>query len=432
MCTRYPIAKSGPFLYTKTMANPEIIAGLDIGSANIRLAVGELAADGSGVNIIGLAEGVSAGVAKGTVRSIEEVVAAVTAVSADAERMTGMTIDHAYVGLNGSHIVSESSKGVIAVARPDGEIREDDVDRVLEAAQAVSVPPNYEILHVLPKSFSIDNQTAIRDPIGMNGVRLEVEAQIIEGQSSHIKNVTKAITLAGIAIDDLVLSALAGSESSLTERQKDLGVALVNIGAATTSLLVFEEGDLLQVIVLPVGAGHITNDIAIGLRTNIDVAEAIKLQYGQAVPDHVAKNDEIDIRTLAETEDGSFSRRHLAEIIEARVEEIFHMVDRHLREINRSGKLPSGVVLIGGGAKLPGLSEVAKREFRLPAAIGLPLGVESAIEKINDPGLTTAVGLVRWGVANQMARGHGGNFGRFKGWGVVSDNLKSFIRIFKP
>lgn len=357
---------------------------------------------------------------------------AIGQVAANAERMTGLTLDHAYVAISGSHIVAQKSKGVIAVARPDGEIREDDVERVLEAAQAVSVPPNYEILHVLPRNFSIDSQTGIKDPIGMNGVRLEVEAQIIEGQSAHIKNVAKAVNLAGINIDDLVLSSLAGAESALSERQKDLGVALVNIGAATTSLLVFEEGDILHVGVLPVGAAHITNDIAIGLRTNIDVAEAIKLQYGQAVPDRVGKNDEVAMRQVDEAEDGVFSKKHLAEIIEARVEEIFHLVDKSLREIGRSSKLPAGVILSGGGAKLPGIIEVAKREFRLPAALGAPLGVDSAIDKIADPALTTVVGLALWGQANQMVQGRGWGGFSFRGLDKVSASLKSFMRLFKP
>lgn len=413
------------------MPNVDIIVGLDIGSANIRMAVGEFSSESNRVNIIGLAEGPSAGVAKGTVRSIEEVVEAIASVSENAERMTGLTLDHAYIGISGSHVVSQKSKGVIAVARPDGEIRSDDVDRVLEAAQAVSVPPNYEILHVLPRNFSIDNQQGIKDPIGMNGVRLEVEAQIIEGQSAHIKNVTKAVNLAGIGIDDLVLASLAGAESALTERQKDLGVALVNIGAATTSLLVFEEGDILHVSVLPVGSAHITNDIAIGLRTNIDIAEAIKINYGHAVPDHVGKNDEVEMRQVAD-EEGTFSRKHLAEIIEARVEEIFHMVDKNLREINRSGKLPAGVILTGAGAKLPGMVEIAKREFRLPAALGMPLGVESAIDRINDPALVTVVGLVLWGQANQAMSG--GGFGSFTvpNLGGLGDKMKSFFKIFKP
>jgi len=415
------------------MSQPEIIAGLDIGSDTIRMAVGEISPTEDRVNIIGLAQGPSAGVAKGTVRSIEEVVDAISNVRARAEKMTGFAIDHAVISISGSHITAQESKGVIAVARADGEIHDDDVERVLEAAQAVSVPPNYEILHVLPRRFSIDNQTDIKDPIGMNGVRLEVEAQIIEGQSTHIKNVTKAVNLAGLDIDDLVLASLASSESCLIERQKDLGVVLVNIGAATTSVLVFEEGDIILVDVMPVGSSHITNDIAIGLRTNIDIAEEIKIQYGSTKDTASSSSDEVEMRQINEQEEGNFSRKYLSEIIEARVEEIFNMVDKGLRQISRSGKLPAGVVLTGSGSILPGISEVAKREFRLPASVGFPSGVDSAIEKINNPGVTTAIGLVLWGHANHVS---GGGFGSsitgFNGMRIVSEQFKSIIRRFKP
>jgi len=416
------------------MAQSEIITGIDIGSSNIRIAVGEVSADSEKLNIIGLAEGESNGVSKGNIRSIEEVVESIVNVKARAEKMTSTSIDHAVVAISGSHITAQDSKGVIAVARADGEIREDDVDRVLEAAQAVSVPPNYEIIHVLPRTFSIDNQTDIKDPIGMNGVRLEVEAQIIEGQSAHIKNVTKAVNLSGFGIDDLILSSLASSESTLTERQKDLGVVLVNIGAATTSILVFEEGDILLVKVLPVGAAHITNDIAIGLRTNIDIAEVIKVQYGSTLAAIGSGQDEVPLSQVNEQEDGTFSRKYLAEIIEARVEEIFNMVDKELRTVSRSGKLPAGAVLAGGGARMPGIIEVAKQVFRLPASIGTPQSVDSAIDKLNNPEYTTAVGLVQWGHANQQISRHSFSSIGIKGFGSISaigNQLRNITKIFK-
>ena len=417
------------------MAQTEIITGIDIGSANIRIAVGEVSPDTEKLNIIGLSEGESNGVARGTIRSIEEVVDSIARAKARAEKMTSVQIDRAIVAISGSHITAQESKGVIAVARADGEIHEDDVDRVLEAAQAVSVPPNYEIIHVLPRSFSIDNQANIKDPIGMNGVRLEVEAQIIEGQSSHIKNAAKAVTLAGISINDLVLSSLACAESALTERQKDLGVALVNIGAATTSILVFEEGDILLVKVLPVGSAHITNDIAIGIRTNIDIAEIIKIQYGSTLSSASGKDDEVLLSQIDEREEGSFSRKYLAEIIEARVEEIFHLVDKELKSVGRSAKLPAGVILTGGGSKLPGATETAKRTFRLPSSIGNPIGIDSAIDKLNNPEYTTVAGLALWGHANQLANNRPFGSIRIKGFkriAAIGEQFKSFIRIFKP
>ncbi|OJI07624.1 cell division protein FtsA [bacterium CG10_46_32] len=413
------------------MAHAELITGIDIGTSIIRIAVGEVAPDTGELTIIGLAEGESRGVSRGTIRSIEEVVASIARVKTRAEKMVGAQLSSAVAAISGSHITAQESKGVIAVARADGEIREDDVERVLEAAQAVSVPSNYEIIHVLPRRFSIDNQTDIKDPIGMNGVRLEVEAQIIEGQSSHIKNLTKAITLTGFGIDDLVVAMLASAEATLSERQKDLGVAMINIGAATTSILVFEEGDIMLVKVLPVGASHVTNDIAIGLRTNIDTAEAIKVQYGSTLSALGRSTDEIQLSQIDEREEGSFSRKYLAEIIEARAEEIFSMVDKELRSIGRSGKLPAGVILSGAAASLPGLLEVAKRVFRLPAGVGVPLGINSAIEKISSPEYTTAVGLVMWGHANREPSGYPININGLKWFAVIAEQMKSIVRIFK-
>lgn len=416
------------------MAHAELITGIDIGTSKIRIAVGEVSPDGDALSIVGLAEGDARGVARGTIRSIEDVAASIAAVRSRAEKMVGASTRSAVVAISGSHISAQESKGVIAVARPDGEIREEDVERVLEAAQAVSVPPNYEIIHVLPRTFSIDNQTDIRDPIGMNGVRLEVSAQIIEGQTSHIKNLAKAVTLGGYSVDDLVVAMLASAEATLSERQKDLGVALVNLGSATTSIAVFEEGDIMLVKVLPVGASHITNDIAIGVRTNIDTAEAIKLLYGTTLSSLGSGPDEVQLSELSEREEGSFSKKYLAEIIEARVEEIFGMVDKELRSIGRSGKLPAGIILSGGGALLPGLVEVAKRVFRLPAGIGVPSSVASAIDKLANPAYTTAVGLVLWGYANLEAgtrslRGTG--MKGFGGFSAVVGQMRSFVRIFK-
>lgn len=416
------------------MAHAELITGVDIGSSTIRIAVGEISPDSQELAIIGLAEGESRGVSRGTIRSIEEVVESIIQVKARAEKMVGAELASAVAAISGSHITAQESKGVIAVARPDGEIREDDVERVLEAAQAVSVPPNYEIIHVLPRRFSIDNQTDVRDPIGMNGVRLEVEAQIIEGQSSHIKNLTKAVTLAGFGIDDLVVAMLASAEATLSERQKDLGVALVNVGSATTSVLVFEDGDIMLVKVLPVGASHITNDVAIGLRTNIDTAETVKVQYGSTLSVLGRSADEIQLSHIDEREEGTFSRKYLAEIIEARVEEIFSMVDKELRSVGRSGKLPAGVILSGAAASLPGLLEVAKRVFRLPAGIGVPTGVRSAIDKLASPAYTTAVGLVLWGNLNRELSGR--TFGSvgirgFRGMAAIIEQIKSIFQIFK-
>lgn len=374
----------------------KIITGLDIGSTTIRLVAGQLNSEGR-LHIIGGAEHPAEGISKGTIISVEDAVASISKCLDKAERMIGFPIEHAFVGISGTHIISQESKGIIAVSRADGEIRESDVQRAIEAAQTVATPLNYEILHVIPKSFIVDDQIGIKDPIGMTGVRLEVEAKIIEGLSVQIRNLNKCVLRAGLDIDELVFSILASSDLVANKRQKDLGVAVVNIGGNTTSVAVFEEGDLLLSKVLPIGSAHITNDIAIGLRVSIDLAEKIKLTYGSALPKEVSKKEMIDLSELDESENESVPKKNIAEFIEARTEEIFRMVDKELKEIGKSGKLPAGVILTGGGAKLNGLVEVAKKEFRLPVSLGYPQNIVAVIDKISDSGFTSALGLVLWG-----------------------------------
>lgn len=390
------------------MAEQEIITGLDIGSSSIRIAVGQVSLDDEKIHIIGSAEVPAEGISKGIISSIEDAVSSISACIEKAERMIGVPIQTAWVGISGSHIISQDSRGVVAVARSDGEISEDDIARSVEAARTVATPPNYEILHVIPKSFTVDGQHGIKDPLGMTGVRIEVDTQIIQGLSSQIKNLTKAVYRPGINIEDLVLSILATSEAVLSSRQKELGTVVINIGGATTSLAVFEEGDILHTAVLPIGSDHITSDIAIGLRIAINTAEKIKLEVGTAVSSKINKRDEIDVGKMEDKESNFVSKKYISEIIEARVDEIFDKVDAELKKLDKSGKLPAGAVLTGGGAKLKGIIEAAKKRLRLPASQGAPLNITSAIDKINDPSFSTAIGLVIWG--NQL-EGHRGRRG---------------------
>lgn len=383
-----------------------IICGLDIGSTMIRVVVGQKIAQ-EPVHIIGISEVPSEGISKGIINSIEDAVSSISTAFEKAERMTGIPSKNAYVSIAGTHILSQSSRGVVAVAKADGEIREQDVERALEAAQAVATPPNYEILHVIPRSYTVDSQSGIKDPVGMTGIRLEVEAQIIQGLSSQVKNITKSVYRTGVDIEDIVLAPLAAAEATLHKRQKELGVCVLNIGGATTSLAVFEEGDVIHTAILPVGSMHITSDIAIGLRTSLDTAELVKIRYGTAVPDEIDKREEIDLSEFGDSEQEVVSRKHIADIILARVEEIFQMADRELKTIERSGKLPAGILLTGGGAKLEGLVDVARKEFRLPASIGYPKDISSAIDKVHDPALSTAVGLVVWGDKSHHESGTG-------------------------
>lgn len=390
------------------MNKQRYICGIDIGSQYIRAVAGDVSPDTGDFYILGAYEVPSDGISKGMISSIENAVSSLTACLEGVERMTGIPIKRAYVGISGNHIASMHSKGVVAVSRANGEIQEGDVERVVDAAQAVATPTNYEILHVIPRSFTIDHQTGIKDPVGMTGVRLEVDTEIVQGLSTQIKNVSKALFRTGVEVDDLVASPLACAESALTKRQKELGVVLLNMGSQTTSVAVFEDGDVVSIFVLPLGSAHITNDIAIGLRTSIDVAERIKLECGTAVPDDVGKKDVIRLSEYSAQEDEEVSKRHVAEIIEARVEELFGMVDKELVKLGKSGLLPAGVVITGGGARLPGILEVAKRKFRLPASVGLPQHIQTALDKVQDVTFTTAIGLALWGFALHGVQEHGG------------------------
>lgn len=419
-------------MFRRHRSKNEIIAGLDVGSTAVRLAVGQLVVSGekTELHIIGAAESASQGVHRGVVTSIEDVVSSISACLEKAERMTGMPVGRVWVGISGSHIISSASKGVVAVAKANGEITEEEIKRALEAARTVATPLNYEILHVIPKSYTVDGQVSIKDPIGMTGVRLEVDTQIIQGLSSQIKNLTRAVFRTGLEINDLVLSILANAEAVVTERQKELGVAVINFGGSTTSLVVFEEGNILDTSVLSLGSEHVSADLAIGLRTSIDVTERLKLEFGSAVPRDVGKKEEIDLYDLGAPEHETISRKFACEIIEARVEEIFEKVDEALKKMGRSGMLPAGVVLTGGGAKLRDLVEFTKRKLRLPAALGYPLDITSVTDKINDLAFTTAIGLVKWG-ALTLEHGNHGNFGnliaKFGSVGKISGWFKNFL-----
>lgn len=412
------------------MKKGEIITGLDIGSTAVRAVLGQRNESG-GLEIIGAAETFSEGVSRGVITSIEDAVSSVSACLEKVERMTGLPVERAWVGISGGNIISQKSKGVVAISNTNGEIKEEDIERAIEAARAVASPPNYEILHVIPRNFNIDGQIGVKDPLGMNGVRLEVEAQIIQGLSSQIKNLTKCVYRTGVDIEDLVLSILAASEAVASSRQKDLGVVVINIGRVATSLAVFEEGDILHTAVLPIGGDHVTSDIAIGLRTSIDIAERIKLEYGSALPKEINKKEEIDISEFDANENGLVSKRYIAEIIEARIEEIFEKVDAELKKIDRSGLLPAGAILIGGGAKLPGIVEVAKRKLRLPASLGYPKLV-SITDKVNDLSFVSALGLALWGSGVlSLKKGHFIS-SQFKSIDKVTKQIKKWFKSLIP
>ncbi|MFZ5364860.1 MAG: cell division protein FtsA [Patescibacteria group bacterium] len=408
-----------------------LITGIDLGTSNIRVVVAQEAelANEKQLNIIGVIEVPATGISKGSIVSIEDAVSSLSNALESAERMIGMPIERAWIGISGTHISSQESNGVIAISRTSGEIQEDDVERVIEAARSVAAPVNYEILHVIPKSFTIDNQAGIKDPIGMSGIRLEVSTQVIRGLSSHIKNLTKCIYRTGLDINDIILASLAASESVISNRQKELGVALVDIGAATTNLIVFEEGDVLYTSVIPIGADHITSDIAIGLQTSIEIAERVKLDQGSASPKEIDKNEKINLADLG-GENQEFTKKYIAEIIEARTEEIFEKIDAELQKINRSGLLPAGLVLVGGGAKLPGIVSVGKRKTMLPVSIGKLRTFTTAVDNVSDVSFSTALGLVLWGYQMEQET-DSGKFGISNKFGTIRKQAGRIKNWFK-
>ncbi|MFH0853920.1 MAG: cell division protein FtsA [bacterium] len=409
----------------------QIIAGLDLGTSNIRIAVGQIDEQNpNNIQIIGLTEYPTQGINKGMINSIEDTVSCITAALEQVEKITGLSVENVFVAVSGNHISANFGKGVIAVSKVNGEIEEEDVARAIEAAKSFGIPQNKDILHIIPKSFIVDGQSAIKDPIGMTGIRLEVETMIIQGASSQIKNLTKCVYRAGLNIEGLIYGILGISEAVLSNRQKELGAAVIDIGASNVNLAVFEGGELIHTATLPIGADHITADIAIGLRIDLDAAEKIKIGSGCAISDDIDKKEEINLADYGVGEDIVAGKKYLAKIIEARVEEIFEKINDELKKIEKAGMLPAGVVLTGGGAKLRGIVHQAKKYLRLPARIGQAEKVESVLDKAKDSSFCAAIGLVVWGNQTMDRRyDKGFNFGNIK------DGLKKFgkwLKSLKP
>lgn len=383
------------------MGKNNCVVGLDIGSGAIRTVIAVPGKDHDALRIVGVGSVASSGIRRGSVVDMEGATRALLESLSRAEGMAGFSVGQALVALGGHEVFFREASGVVAVGKADGEVLEDDVNRVLEQARnSAALSPNQEILHIIPKQYRLDDEKNIKDPLGMSGVRLEVSALVIGDAAQHTKNISRILEQTSVTLEQFVVAPLAASEAVLGTRERELGVALVDIGANTTSLAVFEESDLLHVKILPLGSGHITNDIAIGLRTSIDVAEEVKLRYGSALPGDIDRDDDIDLAEINSSEDGAVSRRHVAEIIEARVEELLHYVDEELKTVGRSGLLPAGIVFTGGGAKLPGLVDLAKEVLRLPAQIGYPKPLGGVLDRVDDPEFATAIGLVLWAESN--------------------------------
>lgn len=407
------------------MPKDNTLVGIDIGTTKVAVTVGRV--DEGLINIIGFSRIPNSGMRKGVVSDVEDTVSALTSALEEAERVSGTPITSAYISIDGAHISSALSKGVVAISRSDGEITNSDVTRVMEAAQTVALPPNREIIHVIPKYFTVDAQENVADPIGMSGVRLEVEAVVVGGSTGAIRNLVKCVQQAGIKMESLVFSPLAAAQVLLSKKQKELGVAIVDIGGGTTSIAVFENGDILHCAVLPIGAMSITNDIAIGLRTSLEVAEKVKTQYGSAIPENISESETINLANFDPQDAQKVERKYVAEIIHARLMEIFSMIREELRKVGKDGMLPAGIIFTGGGSKLEDMITLAKEELRLPAQIGMPLfEMAGMIDKIDPSIYSTSTGLILYGLENNTTPNNGMNSND------ILDKAKGFFKQFLP
>lgn len=403
----------------------EIFVGLDIGSFKITTVVGRTDEEGE-LNIIGVGTSFNTGVRKGIVNEIEETVSGISESMETAERMAGVQLDSATININGSHISSFNSKGVVAVGKANQEVTYEDTIRVDEAAQAVQIPTNKEILHVIPRIYSIDGQEGVKDPVGMTGVRLEGEVQIVTVSQPAVRNLKKCVSQGGIQIEDIIASPLATSKAVASKREKELGCVVLDIGSSTTGIIVYEDERPLYVSVLPVGSAHITNDIAIGLRTSIDVAEKVKIKYGTSLTKTVPEKEKIDLSEIDMNEEGIIPRKHVAEIIEARLTEMFSMVKNELKKIGRDGQLPGGAILSGGGAKLEDIDQVAKNILKLPCVIGKPHNLKGMVDKIYDPRFSAAVGLMLYQLEERE------QIGGSRQVGIAFNRIKKVFKTFMP
>jgi cell division protein FtsA len=389
-----------------------VLVGLDLGTTKVCAIVGEVKDDGQ-VDIIGIGISPSNGLKKGVVVNIDSTVESIRKAVHEAELMAGVEINSVYVGVSGGHIKGLNSRGVAAIKNK--EVGQADVARAIDGARAVNIPMDQQVLHVLPQEFIIDDQDGIKDPLGMSGVRLDVKVHIISGAVTSIQNIVKSCSRAGLHVNDLVLQPLASSRAVLTAEEQDLGVVVVDIGGGTTDMAIFLEGSLWHTEVLPIGGNHLTNDIAIGLRTPASEAEKIKIKYGCALSSLVKHEETLDVPSVGGRPPRLLSRQILCEIIEPRVEELFGMIQQRLKKTGYEDMCASGIVLTGGVALLEGLQEAAERFIGLPVRRGTPKNIGGLMDVVNSPVYSTGVGLVLYGAANQREAPR-----KFKGAGIFT------------
>ena len=403
------------------MDRETVLVGIDAGTTKVTTLIGEVARSGD-VNIIGYGIGPSAGMKKGMVANIDQTVNSIATSIEKAERLSGYKISSAFVGVGGSHITSQNSRGVVAVSGHKREVSREDVGRATDAAKAVQVPSNRELLHVIPCGFIVDGQDGIKDPLGMSAVRLEVETHMVAGAATSVQNLSKCITQANVQIDELVVNSIAAAEAVLTDTEKDLGVLVADIGGGTTDIAIFADGAIYHSAVLPVGGVNVTNDVAIGLRTSLNLAEEIKIKHGTA--NHGQPEELLNVAVLGEEDGQTIQRKRLSEIIEARMGEIYQLIHEEVKRSGHGGMLPAGAVLTGGGARLSGAAELAREVLQMPVRIGAPQGVGGLMDQLANPAFATPIGLLVWGANHLGAEpiGYtpspslGGGVGRVMDW----------------
>jgi cell division protein FtsA len=386
----------------------EFIVGLDIGTTKICVVVGR--ASEEKISIVGIGSHPSTGLRKGVVVNMDSTVNSIKKAVEEAELMAGIKIDSCLAGIGGAHIKSFNSNGVVAIK--DKEVRPDDIERAIDAAKAVAIPADRELIHVIPQEFIVDDQDGIKDPVGITGVRLEVKVHIVTGNISSAQNIIKCCRLAGLSVDDVILGQLASSEATLTEEEKEIGAALVDIGGGTSDIAIFSNGSIKYTSVLPFGGNNITNDIAIGLRTPIDDAEKIKKKYGCAFSNMVGANETIEVPSVGGRKSRTLQRKTLADIIEPRVEEVAELIYEEIKKSGQEKLLASGVIITGGCANLEGMPELAEGIFNLPARRGSPIGVGGLVDVVNNPSYATGVGLLLYGYKHSKGIRRGFRAGR--------------------
>jgi cell division protein FtsA len=373
------------------------IAGIDIGTTKICTLVGEVDDEGI-LRIVGVGITPSRGLRKGVVVNVSQAAEAISTSVEKAERISGYEVERAYVSIAGSHVSSTNSRGVVAVSHSRGGITEDDINRALDAAQAIAIPYNRDVIHIVPRGYTVDGQDGVREPLGMHGYRLEVETHIVTGAATSIQNLVKCVEGLNITIEQLVLSPLASGDAVLTDTEREMGVVLADIGGGTTDIAVFIEGSVWHTNILAVGGNHLTNDIAIGLRAPFTTAEEMKKRYGYAYPQGLATDEVLDVAAFGEDVRQTVNRKFLAQIIEARMGEIFDLIMQEVKRSGYDGLLPAGVVLCGGTAELAGITELGREALNLPVRVGTPHDLQGLVDVLSSPAYATSVGLLLWGL----------------------------------